>query len=150
MSCLIKLLEQTVSEQLQQGRTYMLTPPFPSLPLILSTARPLQVLALALPPCSSALSWLRGPGCCSTGPAASTSSLTRSPWWRPSFLTSWNLWPGELRLFLGGLVCKRNFTSEGIESKIVQTMLKYKNLVLWAVDYVDMWWRYVATSSQVI
>lgn len=49
-----------------------------------------------------------------------------------------------------GLVCKKNFTSEGIESKIVQTMLKYKNLVLWAVDYVDMWWRYVATSSQVI
>lgn len=45
---------------------------------------------------------------------------------------------------------KKNFTSEGIESKVVQKMLKYKNLVLWAVDYVDMWWRYVATSSQVI
>lgn len=29
MSCLIKLLEQAVSEQLQQGHTYMLTPPRP-------------------------------------------------------------------------------------------------------------------------
>ena len=60
-----------------------------------------QVSARARPLWSSVSSWPSGPGCCSTGPPVDTSSSTRSPWWRPSSLTSSSPSPGEMRFKAG-------------------------------------------------